>query len=384
LKENSLLIVQPLYHLNGHPLPYTNRFVKGALSYNHISVALLLGLFSKFPYKLKTFFLFKNKILVRFFSDSFFTTIFSYFYIFFLGLIQSGKFKKVHFLDFNFIAAYIGDYFFKIFIKREFSYTIVTTRFIEESYVSFLKNKNKFLSIKLVINKFCFCALLQRNNIFIVHSIYHKDIIKKYNSQINVFFIPWGIEPCKTRNYVKKDNIFTWLFFGIAEKRKGIYEFLKFVRSNKLNDKVLIVGKFDSDYYLLIQKFLLTFKLRNVEIINSFIDESDISNVFARADCLVLNYIDSFNGASGALTEAVRFNLPILSTNHGEHGSIVSDNHLGETYSFGNFTELAYATKKLKLNIKKNKNFYSKYLKKYLIKNSWEKVFATHAKTIFC
>ncbi|MCK5641048.1 MAG: glycosyltransferase family 4 protein, partial [Gammaproteobacteria bacterium] len=117
------------------------------------------------------------------------------------------------------------------------------------------------------------------------------------------------------------------LFFGIVRKNKGLEYLIKaepFISDRFSNYKICIAGKFqeDFDYYNdLIQN-------RNkFEIIDEYIPNNQVANLFENSDIVVLPYIMATQ--SGVLPLAFGFGKPVIATDTGSISEILEHGKTG-------------------------------------------------------
>ena len=147
------------------------------------------------------------------------------------------------------------------------------------------------------------------------------------------------------------------LFFGRIEAYKGI----DILYDVFVNDKELL-----NNYYLVIAGsgfvyFDTASKPDNVIIINRYIKDTEVRDLYSKAQCVVYPYISATQ--SGVLSLAFYFGCPTLVSDVPFFKSIVDGNEIGLVFKKGNVEDLRFSLKKL-INMdsdkmrKKQKEFY--------------------------
>ena len=99
------------------------------------------------------------------------------------------------------------------------------------------------------------------------------------------------------------------LFFGQVKKYKNVERLIGIYINCKVDELLLIVGRFESVvYYNEIKKMIKGY--RNIILINEFVDNDDIQLYFNASNVCVIPFKEIFNSGSALLS--VSFNLPVL------------------------------------------------------------------------
>ncbi len=161
--------------------------------------------------------------------------------------------------------------------------------------------------------------------------IVHTSKLKEYLLAKGVppnkaFVIPHGIYNYYNRwesgNYEETNII---LFFGLIENYKGIRYLIEaepIITAQIPNAKIVIAGKGDFSKYRMLIKNSTAF-----EIINEYIPDEKVAELFERASLVVLPYTDA--AQSGVLTIAYSFRKPLVVTNVGGLPEAVVDGETG-------------------------------------------------------
>ena len=268
----------------------------------------------------------------------------------------------IHIQGGHLIMAFYSFYYHKLsFLKK---YPIVVTVHDVTIRSSF---KSNFL------HKITHYLLFKIANVIIVHGETIKDYLGKKNKKIykKITVVPHGMYTMfldQTKNIpTERDTI---LFFGYIREYKGLKYLIKAVPliSKEIPDlKVIIAGEGEfSKYYRLITD------TSKFEIHNKFIPDEMVSELFQRAELLVLPYLKATQ--SGPLHIACAFKKPVVATSVGAIPEVVYDGISGFIVPPKDPEALAEAIVKLlkdeKLRKKMGENAYRK-MKEEL---SWDKI----------
>ncbi len=165
------------------------------------------------------------------------------------------------------------------------------------------------------------------------------------------------------------------LFFGSIRPNKGLDVLLEALNDIRLHDpEVLLIvagvvprGMNFQRYSDIIQKLNLS---ENVRAEVNFIPDEDVDNFMAAADVVVLPYV-KFEAQSGVLLRAYAHKKPVVVSNVGAMGELVSSDKVGLVVEPGNPKDLAEAI----INVLDNSgDFQSHYTKQIEEKNSWKNI----------
>lgn len=176
------------------------------------------------------------------------------------------------------------------------------------------------------------CERFFRFEKIIVHTSNDKQLLANIRSipDDKILIIPHGayslFKSFKERDYPREKN--SILFFGHIREYKGLEYLVKaypLIRKEIPDLKLIIAGKGDLSPYLRSHD---GFKASEIEIYNEFISDEKVSELFQRADLVVLPYT-MMSGQSGILNIACAFNAPIVATDVGGFREIVKDGMTG-------------------------------------------------------
>lgn len=169
--------------------------------------------------------------------------------------------------------------------------------------------------------KLKWCILKLVNKIVLLNQQDVETLKKEYPFvQDKVFYIPHG-------NYkgvyleqstvvfpeLKSDKpVFTFLFFGLVRQYKGVQQLMevweKFERDKK-NVRLVIAGEFRDESFRRAMKSKVS-KLDSVILIDRFIDNQEVYELFTLSDAVTLPFLKINN--SGSLILALTFNKPVI------------------------------------------------------------------------
>jgi len=254
--------------------------------------------------------------------------------------------------------------------------------------IQFIKNKNILFVYHNVFphENFPFAKtitklLLTKGDYFILHSNqdvadlcsiypsakYRKTVHPTYNT-----FKFTGINKSEAReNLGIAKNVKILLFFGFVREYKGlIYLINAFPQICKELDNclLLIVGEFREDkskYINLIDELGIA---QNVKIIDNYVPDQEIENIFMSSDLVILPYISSTQ--SGIVQIAFGFEKPVIVTNVGGLPEVVKNGITGYVVEPKDSDAIAQATIKF---FKENKaEIFSENINKESYKYSWD------------
>lgn len=199
------------------------------------------------------------------------------------------------------------------------------------------------------------------------------DLLNKYSiPREKIDVIPHGNFAYYTKGIKKNYNKITKtiLFFGRIKEYKGLDILLKafsIIREKDNNVKLIIAGEGDISVY----KTFIN-KVDNIELINRWINENEIPDLFLRADIVVLPYIDA--SQSGVIPLAYSFGIPVIASKVGGIPEQIEDGITGLLFSPEDYEDLAYKCLKILNDIDFLKKLAENaYIKAYKEIN-WEKI----------
>ena len=163
----------------------------------------------------------------------------------------------------------------------------------------------------------------------------------------------------------------TLLFFGRITAYKGLDILLKAYSqiSNRTDLNMIIAGSGSLLRYNTIIK-----ELPNIEVINRWINEHDIQELFERADIVVLPYTSA--SQSGVIALAASHGLPVISTHTGGISEQITDGQNGLLVTPGSIAELRDAIIKLLNSPEDARRLGKKLQETFQGERNWEKIAA--------
>ena len=168
-----------------------------------------------------------------------------------------------------------------------------------------------FKNIIIFFQRFLFIIVILLLNLFpvkiVVHSQNHKKKLSKiFKKTIKVFDYPCEIVNKNNLNKIFNKKI---LFFGLVREDKGIIDFVK---KNKLEKLILtIAGKVNSKSMTQLMKY----KNLKIKIKNKYFNKKELENLFLTHDYLLLPYKKGYAGSAGPMHISLSYGLPIICSN---------------------------------------------------------------------
>ena len=272
-------------------------------------------------------------------------------YLLYLQLIN--KYTNIYFPYFHYWN-YPIIFVFKIFFKKV---KIIST--VHDGISHFgdgkpLEEKLNFLCIK------------KSDKIIFLTNHVQSNIQKKINYNIDSVVIPHGlIVPIGIKTEIRKHNTkMNILFLGRISKYKGVELLVEAIEKidDRLYNKLVIAGY---------QQYSLNVTpSNNLEIINKYLSESEMSSIINKSDLLVLPYLEATQ--SGVITIGIAASLPMIISKVGG-----LEEQVNEKEAIWINTNSVNELEKAILSIIKNRNQYelvSENLKKKQKELSWKKI----------
>jgi glycosyltransferase involved in cell wall biosynthesis len=179
--------------------------------------------------------------------------------------------------------------------------------------------------LKKLLTKF----ILSRVDSLIVHSEQERRLLLEFNPGATVtkhllpLFTYAPASACRT------DKRLHLLFFGFVRPYKGLDLLLNAVEILKDHDILLkIAGEFWSDKEEYLRRINDLGISGNVEIIDRYVPDDEMSQYFSWADLVVLPYRKSIT--SGVIATAYGYQKPVLATNVGGFYEVIQDGSTGK------------------------------------------------------
>jgi len=231
--------------------------------------------------------------------------------------------------------------------------------------------------------------IMKKNTVsFICHSKHVEESYRKIPIYKPITTIPWGIDnpdriirKTDARKYLDlpQDRRIFLIFgpnhnfknfktiFQATEKIEEDFMFIyagKIVKSDENNNPKWLAQKYGC--------------FENTLIIDKHIPEFEVPYYFYSADALILSYKKNFFGASGVLSYACQFSLPVIASDVGQMGELVRTYNLGLTFEPEDSESLSVALMDfIKLPESQQEKFKDN-MKDFMLKNSWDSVAQQH------
>lgn len=166
------------------------------------------------------------------------------------------------------------------------------------------------------------------------------------------------------------------LFFGLIRKDKGLMELIEVLGKEPQPNLYLVVAGLPSEYTAeQVEAAIDAAGIREqVKTILRYVNDSEISAVYAAADFLAMPYSGANWSNSGPLNIACQYGLPVLASNAGERGEIVGTHGLGIMYEPDSLPGLMEAVRKLAALSADEMQQYVDKATAYGNMHTWEKV----------
>lgn len=224
-------------------------------------------------------------------------------------------------------------------------------------------HKKGFTQLSKLIRKYY--AII--SNYIIVHS---KDALTHFDKfGHKVYFLPHPVYEKTDIQACDSEMPIDVLIWGNIVPYKGLSQFIKDYKKYGKTFNVLIIGKAD-------KKYLETLKEQstglNINIIDGFLEEDELSYYFNKCKTIVLPYLDKETFSSGALVHSLNSNKIVIGPNVGNFSDLSEKNAC-----------LAYNTQEelftILTQLLEDKKYYDHILAKvrtgisrYYNSNSWE------------
>lgn len=205
------------------------------------------------------------------------------------------------------------------------------------------KSRLRTLLVKYSI-KCGFGRGVKRNRIFFVcHTpevgeFYVKSMPRMFRGRSS--YIPWGVKEPKTltksesQRYLNLTDAGTvFLTFGVTHGGKNFKTIFQAIQSLPKDFIILHAGTITdktNDPRLLAKSYGWS---SNTIVVNQYIAEEKMMYYFSAADAIILSYKKVFLNASGVLSHACQFLLPVIASDVGQLGDFVKTYKLGLTFT---------------------------------------------------
>ncbi len=166
------------------------------------------------------------------------------------------------------------------------------------------------------LNLFHKVFLYKKPDKIIVHTEYHKNVVKKINR--NTIKIPMGLTPKLTKRKPKDYA----LYFGFLSVHKGVEKLIEAYGAIKdeTKTKLVISGSINPaykqqvDYKKRLERLIAEHGLeRNVQFIHSYVPIAKLNRMISEAKFIIFPYLKSYSGGqSQAIMDAIACAKPVI------------------------------------------------------------------------
>jgi glycosyltransferase involved in cell wall biosynthesis len=132
------------------------------------------------------------------------------------------------------------------------------------------------------------------------------------------------------------------LFFGVIRPNKGLHVLLRAMERLPTCDLTVAGAPEDPGYHARVRDLVGRLPPDRVEMIDHYVDESDVPAIFTRSQLVVLPYT-TFASQSGVLHQALAYGVPVVATDVGAMGECVRQWGIGSVVPPGDPDALAEA-----------------------------------------
>ncbi|NQY88113.1 MAG: glycosyltransferase family 4 protein [Colwellia sp.] len=221
------------------------------------------------------------------------------------------------------------------FSGRQFEIPILATLHWAYMLPSFCQSIKQKIAARF--ERFLLKKLLKHDVKLIVHSDFIADEINKlekgsvtainYPVSEDYKFSEVGRNDIRSKLKLAHDDQLL-LCFGGTRYDKGADIAVKLLKNLPNNYHLLIAGKEGDISYETLEN-IATDNENRLHIMNRFIDDDEVNDIFSAADVLLLLYRPNFSGQSGPLTIAGVIGVPIVATNQNVLSETINKYNLG-------------------------------------------------------
>jgi len=263
-----------------------------------------------------------------------------------------------------------------IHVTYEFLWDSIALQFLKKYPIIFTDHDpNQHVGTKAIVRLYIGISnklIKNISNKIIVHgNILKKNLIEKGISESKIQVIHLGdfsfYNKWQDSSLIETKSI---LFFGMIRDYKGLEYLIQaepIITSSVPDTKIIIAGSGDFKKYdnLIINR-------KSFEIINRYIADEEVANLFQKCSVVVLPYIEA--SQSGVISIAYAFKKPVVTTNVGSIPEIVDDGITGFIVQPKDTLALSNAIIKLLQDEKLRKTLGENAYKKATIELSWNNI----------
>ncbi len=226
-----------------------------------------------------------------------------------------------------------------------------------------LHNKESHYPTNSKIKKILRRTILSNADYILCHATEGLKILSNESTKAWIKYLP---HPFKKREseILSNEKKYDILIWGSIHPYKGVDNFLRFLESNKIQNKykTLIIGKiFQEEYKVLLDKF----KSDTIEIVNKFIDNDSLNDLIDQSKIILFTYNDNSVLSSGALVYSLSREAWCIGPDAGSFRDFYQE---GLIEIFTDYDELVL---KLNLQLEEPKNK-KENINLFVGENSWD------------
>lgn len=199
--------------------------------------------------------------------------------------------------------------------------------------------------------------------------------------------IPWGVtfhEDLPSREEARRAIGYgdytgdLFLFFGHVRPVKGIEDFIAALRHLPMTFKVIVAGPTVPGYEMKLKNAIEDVGWQSqFDLRLQFVPSSEVALYCRAANVSMLNY-RHFQGASGVLSLALEYQLPVIASDYGQIGCLVRNHGFGVLCQPGDVSSLTQAIKAFLSASEADRQQFCRSMKGYAKSHSWMAVGAQH------
>lgn len=244
---------------------------------------------------------------------------------------------------------------------------LICMKISKKKIIWVLHNKKPHAEKKELLKKILTSHIANLSDHIITHAEEGLEIIeKKFPSCSNkAHFID---HPTKNRMYLTKSDKeivkkYDLLIWGSISKYKGVYDFIKYLNDNKINDlKVCVLGKCNSE---LLVNDIKSVSTPNTTLVLKSASFEELAEYISFSDFVLMPYKHDTILSSGTLMDTLSFGAKVIGPDTGSFSDYSKNNDLN-VYVFNKFDDIKDIVKKHH-DTKISEEGYSKFLEE----NNW-------------
>jgi len=224
----------------------------------------------------------------------------------------------------------------------------------------------------------------------IFHSEQLRSRLRRLSLKGSSAYIPWGIES-RNQTMPKKlareqlgisEDAYVAIFFGQLRRDKGVALITEMIERDLLAPEVTLaiagpVMDRDHDAQMLVDR-LRKQSSRNIWAKLGYMPDEDVDVLFSAGDVVLLPYDSSFVFASGVLSVATSYKLPVLTSEYGQLVEFVARHQIGRSFSPYSADALARALTGMGAEASARPLAYRPQIERFVREHSWDAIAQRH------